>query len=299
MNCGKSGHNAKICIEPITSCGIICFKVNNLPINKIEKFLFNKYINVEDFNYENLHYINKINFHSKNIKFLMIQRKNSLSYIEFLRGKYNENDINKIINMFELMTKSEIEYIKHNNFETLWNNLWNDTAKSKTFLKEMNISKYKFNYLITNNIIDDLESKYNSPEWGFPKGRRNKYENNNDCANREFIEETNLENYIQFNRINPIEETFLGTNNINYKHIYYLGSSENENEEEIKNKIMIDNYEIGNIGWFTIDEILKLLRPYNTSKINIIHQIYFFIFILNDKISNNKIYNKIKLLNSY
>jgi len=286
MNCGKSGHNTKICSEPITSCGIICFKVNNLPIKKIEKFLFNKYINIEDYNYENLHYINKINFHSKNIKFLLIQRKNSLSYIEFLRGKYNENDLYKIENMFELMTKNEIELIKNNEFEVLWNNLWNDTAKSKTFLKEMNNSKYKFNYLKKNNLIDDLQSNYTSPEWGFPKGRRNKYENNNECANREFIEETNLNNYVQFNRINPIEEVFVGTNNINYKHIYYLGSSEEE-----ETKLMYENYEIGNIGWFTIDEILELFRPYNTSKINIIHQIYFFIYILNDKI-NNKINDK-------
>jgi len=294
MNCGKSGHNAKICVEPITSCGIICFKINNLPIKKIEKFLFNKYINIEDYNYENLDYINKINFHSKNIKFLLIQRKNSLSYIEFLRGKYNENDINKITNMFELMTKIEINNIKNTEFEILWNELWNETAKSKNFLKEMNNSKYKFNYLKKNNLINHLESKYNFPEWGFPKGRRNKYENNNDCATREFIEETNLNNYVQLNRINPVEEIFKGTNNIDYKHIYYLSSSE---EEEIK--FTSDNYEIGDIGWFTIDEVLKLLRPYNISKINIINQIYFFLYILNDKINKNVYNERSNILNEY
>jgi hypothetical protein len=210
----------------------------------------------------------------------MIQRKHSLSYIEFLRGKYNENDISKINNIFELMTKNEVNQIKSCEFETLWNNLWKENAHSKTFLKEMNISKIKFNIIKNNKIINNLESKYIDPEWEFPKGRRNKFENNNECANREFIEETNLLNYIQFDRINPIEEIFSGTNNINYKNIYYFGSSE---EEELS--YSFDNYEIGNIGWFTIDQVLSLFRPYNKTKIDLINQIYFFLCVVNDQIN--------------
>jgi len=287
MNCGKSGHHTKNCIDPIISCGIICFKINNLQLKKIQKFLFNKYINIEDYNYHNINYINKINFNNKDIKFLLIQRKHSLSYIEFLRGRYNETDNNKIINLFELMSKKEVNDIKTNNFEILWDSLWNKTARSKTYLKEMVQSKNKFIYLKNNKIIDNLESKYDNPEWGFPKGRRNKFENNVDCANREFIEETNLNNFTYFDRINPIEEIFQGTNKIDYKHIYYLASS-----EEKKLYYNIDNYEIGDIGWFTIDQILKLLRPYNESKINIINQIYFFLSVLNDKInSTNTVIN--------
>jgi ADP-ribose pyrophosphatase YjhB (NUDIX family) len=212
----------------------------------------------------------------------MIQRKHSLSYIEFLRGRYNELDENKIKNLFELMSKKEVEAIKKCNFETLWDNLWNDTARSKTFIKEMVISKSKFIFLKNNNIIDNLESKYDNPEWGFPKGRRNKFENNINCANREFYEETNLNNYTYLDRINAIEETFMGTNNVNYKHIYYLAGSDQENLYYDNN-----NYEIGNIGWFTIDEILKLLRPYNDSKVNIINQIYFFLVISFDKINKS------------
>jgi ADP-ribose pyrophosphatase YjhB (NUDIX family) len=280
LNCGKSGHHTKLCNDPITSCGIICFKINNLKLNKIEKFLFNKYINIEDYNYYNINYINKIDFHRTDIKFLMVQRKHSLSYIEFLRGRYNEHDLEKIKNIFELMSKKEVADIKLNDFETLWNNLWNDTAKSKSFLKEMSISIHKFNILKKNKIIDTFESKYENPEWEFPKGRRNKFENNNNCANREFIEETNLSNYIQFDRINPVEEVFRGTNNIKYKNIYYFGSSE---EEELS--YSSDNYEIGNIGWFTLDEVLLILRPYNKTKLNLVNQIYFFLCILTDKIN--------------
>ena len=105
MNCGKNGHNIKLCKEPITSCGIICFKIDNLSLYKIDNFLFNKYINIKDFNYENINYFNKINFHRKDIKFILIQRKHSLSYIEFVRGKYNENDDTQVIKMLELLKR--------------------------------------------------------------------------------------------------------------------------------------------------------------------------------------------------
>jgi ADP-ribose pyrophosphatase YjhB (NUDIX family) len=281
INCGKNGHNSKSCNDPIISCGIICFKINYLPVTKIEKFLFNKYINIEDYNYNHIDYYNKTNLHRKDIKFLLIQRKNSLSYIEFLRGKYNENDIIKVTNMFELMSEKEVKNIKSNEFEYLWDNLWKYNARSKTFLKEMIISKNKFNYLKINNIINKLKSKYKEPEWGFPKGRRNKYENNKECANREFVEETNLLNYMQFDRIGTIEETFNGTDNNLYKHIYYIAGS-----DEYDLTVSFNNYEVGNIGWFTIDQVLNLLRPYNKSKIDLINQIYFFLTVITDKISN-------------
>ena len=280
INCGKNGHNSKICNDPITSCGIICFKIDHLSTLKIKKFLVNKYINIEDYNYNHIDYYNKINFHRKDIKFLLIQRKHSLSYIEFIRGKYDETDIDKVINMFELMSEKEVENIKKFEFDYLWENLWKKTAKDKKFLKEIVLSKNKFDYLKTNNIIDKLTSKFTEPEWGFPKGRRIKYENNCDCANREFVEETNLLNYMQFDRISTIDETFNGTDNNLYKHIYYIAGSD---EDELSTTF--DNYEVGNIGWFTIDQVLTLLRPYNKTKINVINQLYFFLTIVTDKIN--------------
>jgi ADP-ribose pyrophosphatase YjhB (NUDIX family) len=288
INCGKSGHNSKICNNPITSCGIICFKIDNLPISKIEKFLFNKYINIEDYNYNHIDYYNKTNFHRKDIKFLLIQRKHSLSYIEFLRGKYDENNIDKVTNMFELMAEKEVENIKNNDFDYLWNNLWKETAKFKSFLKEMVLSKNKFIHLKNNNIINKLKSKYFEPEWGFPKGRRTKYENNYECAHRELVEETNLLNYMQFDRIGTIEETFNGTDNNLYKHIYYIAGSD---EDELTTNF--DNYEVDNIGWFTIDQVLNLLRPYNKSKIDLINQLYFFLTIVTDKINDKTNNNRI------
>jgi ADP-ribose pyrophosphatase YjhB (NUDIX family) len=283
INCGKLGHNNKLCSEPIISCGIICFNISKISLFKIENFLYNKFIEIEDYNYKNKNYIKKINKYKKDIKFLLIQRKHSLSYIEFLRGRYDEKNQINIEKLFSLMSINEIKNIKDTEFQILWDNLWLKTARNKNYLKEMNVSKKKFNYIKNNNLLNNISSQYITPEWGFPKGRRNKYEKNIDCSKREFIEETNFTNFTLLDRINKVEETFVGSNNIDYKHIYYIAGAETTDLE-----LLNDNYEIGNIGWFTIDEVINILRPYDITKINLINQINFFLTIVMEKVNDEK-----------
>ena len=76
-NCGKSGHLYHHCKLPITSIGIVVFRVNN----KIPEFL-------------------------------MIRRKDSLGHIDFMRGKYSLNNKEYIINMLNQMTVTEKQTIK-------------------------------------------------------------------------------------------------------------------------------------------------------------------------------------------
>jgi len=290
INCGKYNHNYNLCTEPITSCGIICFNINNIKIKNIQEYLINNIIDIEEYNYKNLKYISKNNKFKNDIKFLLIQRKHSIAFIEFLRGNYNEKDNEQITKLFELMSKNEIILIKTYDFDYLWNKLWFKTVKKKKYYIEFNISKIKFNYLKINNLINNLESKYNTPEWGFPKGRRNKYENNIECANREFIEEaliypTKYENkYTVFHRLSTLNETFYGTDNILYKHIYYIAGTDDNNYFSTLDKNMESTFEVGDIGWFTIDEIIHIIRPYNITKINVINQLYFFLATILNKI---------------
>ena len=90
-NCGKYGHNIKKCEEPITSLGIISVKLTNLDFNSevFKKFLTSKYLDIDNYNFSHIDNINRLEEFKNNIKFLMIQRKHSLSYIEFIRGKYD------------------------------------------------------------------------------------------------------------------------------------------------------------------------------------------------------------------
>ena len=295
LNCGKSGHQFKSCDEPIISYGIVCFNIEsdlNISNKSIENYFYNKFIDIEEFNYSNLNNIKLIPHFYDKIKILMIRRKSSMNYIEFLRGKYDPSDKNHLNKLFKLMTRAENIKILNSNFEFLWNELWKETAKSKVYQKEFNLSKLKFEELKENNFYnllnDDNLSTYIDAEWGFPKGRRNSYEKNIMCAIREFNEETNLdlEHLHILERLNCAEEEYVGTNGINYKHIYYLASSNEEQELTINNNNQ--TYEIGDMGWFTIPDAIEKIRSYNDTKIKMIHQIYFFLINLIINIENSK-----------
>ena len=77
VNCGKYGHITKECFEPITSYGIILFHRNN---DKNE--IINKSFNIKTNTNKN-----------QKIKYLLIRRKDSHNYVEFLIGKYDINNI--------------------------------------------------------------------------------------------------------------------------------------------------------------------------------------------------------------
>ena len=290
INCGKKGHNYKKCLYPIISIGIICikFKKINIYFNQIlnyTKKIQNNYLFSID-EISKLQSLKKIlsnyDIHQfdNNIEYLMIRRKNSLNYIEFIRGKYDINNIEYLENIINLISIEEKELLLNNNFQDLWNMLWNDNKKKSNEYKE---SLHKFELLkkgivvkkndinININLRDLLKVdfiSFNEPEWGFPKGRRNFKEKNIDCAKREFIEETNFKNE-DFNILNmsPIEETYLSTNSSKYKHIYYIGQCIN-NKLELKldenNLDMIT--EIGDINWFSIHDALNKIRFYNIDK---------------------------------
>lgn len=242
-NCGKKGHNYKSCLAPIISLGIVL-------VNKRQS--------------------------KKN--YLMIQRRDTLGFVEFMRGKYSINNINYIKKLFKIMSKKERALILNNDFDTLWDKLWMKNDNRYSF-NEHKISKNKFEMFkkginINNNIItfEEINKQvpiiYESPEWGFPKGRRNLYETDLDCAKREFEEETGINetNYNILFNINPVNECFLGSNNIRYRHIYYVAELTKDIALDIKSFNKFQLSEISNINWFNFEDCLNIIRPYNVEK---------------------------------
>jgi ADP-ribose pyrophosphatase YjhB (NUDIX family) len=294
INCNKCGHNSKECIEPIYSYGIICIKINDDIIPSpfiIENFLINKIIDIDEYNLLNLSNLNKIDQYKDKIKFLLIQRKHSFSYVEFIRGKYDETNIDTFKKLLNLMTPDEIENIISQDFDSLWTELWQKTSKHKAFQKEFELSQKKFNVIKQNyKLIDLINFKkiYQTPEWGFPKGRRDRNEKNLDCALREFKEETGLDkyNYIILNRLNTVEETVKGLEKSIFKLVYYIGISYDENKLEMTTEHQ--KYEIGDMKWLTYEEIIPIIRDYYSEKIKLIHKVYFMIVNMIENIYNEK-----------
>lgn len=251
-NCGKSGHLYHQCKMPIISIGIIAFRFDNT---------------INDF------------------QFLMIRRKDTLGFMDFMRGKYSIYNKEYIINLLKEMTIEEKERLITKSFDTIWNDLWCSNPISLQYKNEENISREKFNALtagiMTQNEtygLDELirisnnTTKWEEAEWGFPKGRRNHNENDISCAIREFVEETGYsqKNLYNIENIQPFEEIFMGSNYKSYKHKYYLMKMEKK-ITEIK---PFDKTEVSKIEWKTYKECIDCIRPYNLEKIALIKNIY-------------------------
>jgi 8-oxo-dGTP pyrophosphatase MutT (NUDIX family) len=272
VNCGECGHVIKNCKGPITSFGIIIFKIvkdeqeeiNNVP-NEIKKYL------KQDI------YICPQRKKYPKIKFLMIQRKDTMSYIDFLRGKYPESEPEKteMLNVqFSEMTGSERESLKTNNFDNLWENLWINKS-SRLYKNEKAFSKDRFLKVDVNQYLETTHSSWVLQEFGFPKGRRNIKETNIACAEREFYEETGYEKHMyEFIKNYPIiEEEFVATNNITYKHKYYLVKLKDKYTNYIPESSQIQECEVRSVGWYSINECILLIRDYDITKKNILNNV--------------------------
>ena len=298
-NCGKFGHKYSKCNEPITSLGIIAIKPNLISDYEllIEYFNSKKYFNLVKSNTMNNNILLKINKFIDKFKFLMIRRRKTLGYIEFIRGRYDIKNSISYISLFEQMIPSEINDLINNSFDYLWNDLWiNSNLENKYIRNEFEESKLKFDILKNNNLsnlIKSIKFNYNTPEWGFPKGRRIYLEKNINCACREFEEETSLNknDYNLLINLPPIQEIFYGTNKVLYKHIYYFAICKPNIDVKINYENINQQVEIGDIGWFDYNSSKLLIRKYHYERIKILNESFIFLSSILDKqnINNNDI----------
>jgi len=245
-NCGKQGHSFHQCKLPITSYGVVVFRASN-----------------------------------DGIQYLMLRRKDSFGYIDFVSCKYSPYNISQIRDIVNEMSSEEKLRILKEPFETLWKNMWGDItttqykAEEIASMKKMEIicAGVTINGVDVNleEIIKNSNTNWVETEWEFPKGRRNYKEKDLDCALREFEEETGISvsklNVIE--NVLPFEETFIGTNHKSYKHKYFLAYlNDNNSDYDVLNRFQIS--EVSKLEWKTIDKCLESIRPYSLEKKNLI-----------------------------
>jgi ADP-ribose pyrophosphatase YjhB (NUDIX family) len=209
----------------------------------------------------------------------MIRRKDSINYIEFLRGKYKLHDEKYILGLLEGCSVTEREQLVTMTFDDLWTKLWFSGSYKKPqterMIKEYHKSKHMFELLDLANLCTKCTKSYETPEWELPKGRRSHKESNMKCAVREFEEETDLssDEYILLKNVQPISEEYIGCNGVRYKHVYYYGMYTGTRTLRIN----MDNYdqysEIGDIQFSTIEGCLTKIREEHSTKLDIIHKV--------------------------
>lgn len=231
-NCGKIGHSFNQCKLPITSNGIIVFRVN--PIKKEREYL-------------------------------MIRRKDTLGYMDFMRGKFPIYQKKYIMNMLKQMTIDEKKKIQ---------------LRIKEGVMKEKIQML-INGVVSNNERYDLASlidesntyeTWTEPEWGFPKGRRNSQEKDYACALREFSEETGYSISVLKNirNIVPFDEIFIGSNYKSYRHKYYVMCMNYNDSLGVKS---FQKSEVSGMEWKTFSECMTSIRSYNLEKKKILNNI--------------------------
>ena len=229
-----------------------------------------------------LHNIHLYDKYNDLIQFMLVKRRNSLNYIEFIRGKYDITNYEYIIKLFNMMTFDEKRLFReYDNFDVIRTII--GLKRENNYKLEYDEAKKKFNELRNNTdgnmifkLLDKSYTRWTTPEWGIPKGRRNHKEYDIECAVREFVEETGIK-YKHINvyrNVKPLEEIYKGINGVVYKHIYYLASIK-ENDDARMNIEIIEkggqiNYEVCNVKLFNLRECHRIIRPYYISKLNVI-----------------------------
>jgi 8-oxo-dGTP pyrophosphatase MutT (NUDIX family) len=240
-NCGGKGHLFRMCRDPILSCGILLLDRPILPVNAVSTSI------------------------------LMIRRKDSMSFAEFMRGKYDPTDLAYVGTLIKNMTLKEQALVASEPFEVLWKMLWGDDRTSPEYIA----SRDRFYSLDRVGLMKQNLSEYTEPEWGFPKGRRMRGESDMACAIREFQEETNIprEAYSVLNNI-ILEETFTGLNNIRYRHLYYIALLKQPNLVDLRQKFTaMQRREISGIGWKTFIEAEALIRPHHIERLHMLQNL--------------------------
>lgn len=240
-NCGGKGHLFRSCTDPVLSCGIILIDKPSLPTNIDE------------------------------VKALMIRRKDSMSFAEFMRGKYDPDDEAYVGRLLQNMTIDEQRLIRTYIFEVLWRSMWGDDHASQDFFT----SRDRFNDLNIGHLLDKYPSVYVEPEWGFPKGQRIRGETDIDCAIREFHEETNIDRdaYLLLKNIR-LEETFEGLNRVHYRHVYFVALLTQPNKVRLNQRFTpMQRREISGIEWKTLAECTTLVRPHHIQSHEMLDQL--------------------------
>jgi len=275
-NCGGYGHMYRICSQPISSFGIICYR-HRVPLVPLVP----------------------ASGRGGALEYMMVQRKDSLSFVEFIRGKYNVQNRGYMLRLFGNMTSGERERIATESFDSLWHGFW-QCDHNRSFMKEYEQSKSRFTMLCRGYmlrppgssadkqqqqqqqqpvllslavVLASTVAKHDDTEFGFPKGRRNINESNIQCALREFAEETGVlaSDASVLPDCAPVEEVFTGSNNVRYQHIYFLaelrsGSRAWADIGTLPVSDPVQLREVKAVGWFDAAGVLARIRPENAER---------------------------------
>lgn len=210
----------------------------------------------------------RINTKTNEPEVLMIKKKYTYAFFDFVFTRYNKNDNNRLKKLFNQMSYSEKIDILQLDFDKLWcrirltipikSKIQSEMAEYNTYITK----KKRFNW----NFVDSDKGKrlkrlINGTMsidalWEIPKGRPNTGEKPINTALREFKEETDISinKFTFLVHIKPIVTVYT-SNNITYKHTYFMAVANKFNWNPTINFSSYEQMmEIECIDWVSFNE---------------------------------------------
>ena len=246
-NCGDISHHIKNCPKPVISIGMFIYNI-----------IDNEY------------------------RFLMVCRRNTIGFVELIRNKYDNTDVDYIYKLINVLTENEAHMLLNKDFKYLWEYIWCEEKYNKISNRSMNdytISCDKFTKLKKGYIINNLEikldkliaskiNKYDEQEWGFPKGRKKYREADIITGLRECKEETSIgiDSLVLDPNNTFFVEEYSSYDNVMYRNIYYIAKYIGSQDIIIDEQSPDQYQEISKLEFLTYDNCLKKIRPYEIEK---------------------------------
>ena len=237
-NCRRRTHATNKCPLPICSYGVVAFRTHP-----------------------------STNEH----EYILVRPKFTMEYLTVMRGHYLHSSTKYITHLCRHMTMQEREKLTKGPFTQLY-----EESHSTHKDYEFNRAHRAYLQLVQSSPANPVVSwvdhiqlasdmQWTEPEWGFPKGRREKNESEMECAFREFHEETGIQlppAYLIHNMA-QFHEMFTGTDHQVYKHIYYMVRIPWETSGLTP---LPKETEIQEARWVTFSEGMNLIRNYQHSR---------------------------------
>lgn len=216
------------------------------------------------------------------LQLLLVRRKVTVGFMDFVRGKYSCQNLQRLSALIDTMTLREKRAILEDTYDRLWTMAWGEdhvgggyrleSESASCLLETMRRGVSLGGDLISlQDLVTQSRTAWEEPEWEFPKGRKNFQERDIECAYREVGEETGIpiRRFRVVKNITPLEETFIGSNFKTYKYRYYVANVPDTDDDLEK----YQKSEIGCVRWFGSDEAFEAIRPYHGEKRQIVQNV--------------------------
>jgi len=236
-NCSRPGHTERACPDPVTSFGVVAYHGQRDP------------------------------------RFLLIERRNSIAFVEFAHGRYALDNVQYIKLLFSQMTVDELCMIHGTaDYASIVEKVRGTAPRLPPYYGggRLRFEVMKNGYFTSSGLLVTANSLIESVRplvertsvWELPKGRRLCNESALTCAMRELGEETSIDrrHFRISSSQDSLKEEFVSYNGISYRSVFYVAECiMGADLVAATEASFVQNREVSRIRWASLDEARALL----------------------------------------